>query len=106
MYKLGFYVPESHLEPVKQACFDVGAGRIGDYEHCCWQTQGTGQFRPMPGSQPFIGSQGELERVAEYRVEMVCERGHLRAVVAAMIAAHPYEEPAWDLVELVTELPQ
>ena len=105
MFKLGFYVPEAQLERVKQACFDAGAGRIGDYEHCCWQTAGEGQFRPMPGSRPFIGSQGELERVPEYRVEMVCEETQVRAVVAAMIAAHPYEEPAWDLVALVTELP-
>lgn len=105
MYKLGFYVPESHLEAVKAACFATGAGRIGVYEHCCWQTAGEGQFRPMPGSQPFIGSQGQLERVAEFRVEMVCAANCARAVVAAMIAAHPYEEPAWDLVALVTELP-
>ena len=105
MFKLGFYVPGAQLELVKQACFDARAGRIGDYEHCCWQTAGEGQFRPMPGSEPFIGSQGELERVPEYRVEMVCEDALVRAVVAAMIAAHPYEEPAWDLVALVTELP-
>ena len=105
MVKLGVYVPETHLEAVKTACFNAGAGRIGDYEHCCWQTAGEGQFRPMAGSQPFIGSQGELERVAEYRVEMVLEKSIVRAVVKAMIAAHPYEEPAWDVVELLTELP-
>jgi hypothetical protein len=106
MYKLGFYVPESHLEDVKAACFAAGAGRIGDYEHCCWQTLGQGQFRPGSGATPFIGEQGRLEQVAEYRVEMVCERAQVRAVVQAMIAAHPYEEPAWDLVALVDELPQ
>ncbi len=105
MYKLGFYVPSSHLEAVKSRCFAVGAGRIGDYEHCCWQTLGQGQFRPLPESSPFIGERGELEQLAEYRVEMVCERAVVRAVVDALIAAHPYETPAWDLVELVTELP-
>ena len=105
MYKLGFYVPEAHLAAVKEACFNAGAGRIGDYEHCCWQTAGEGQFRPMAGSQPFIGDHGVLERVPEYRVEMVCEAGNLRAVVDALYRSHPYEEPAWDLVELVTELP-
>lgn len=106
MYKLGFYVPESHLESVKAVCFDAGAGRIGDYEHCCWQTMGQGQFRPRPGAQPFIGEQDRLECLPEYRVEMVCGRDRARAVVQAMIAAHPYEEPAWDLVELISELPE
>lgn len=105
MFKLGFYVPESHLEQVKQACFAAGAGRIGDYDSCCWQTEGEGQFRPLAGSKPYIGQAGEIEKVREYRVEMVCDDAVARGVIDAMIAAHPYEEPAWDLVQLVTELP-
>ncbi|PLW68068.1 NGG1p interacting factor NIF3 [Pseudohalioglobus lutimaris] len=105
MYKLGFYVPETHLEAVKRSCFDAGAGRIGNYEHCCWQVPGQGQFRPMQGSEPYVGVLGELEQLPEYRVEMVCDASVVRAVVAAMKAAHPYETPAWDLVNLVVELP-
>ncbi len=105
MYKLGFYVPASHLEEVKAAAFAAGAGRIGDYDSCCWQVLGQGQFRPLAGSDPFLGRQGAVEQVPEYRVEMVCDGAQVRAAVAAMIAAHPYEEPAWDLVALVTELP-
>jgi hypothetical protein len=105
MYKLGFYVPGSHVEVVKAACFAAGAGRIGDYDSCCWQVSGQGQFRPLDGSRPYRGQQGEVETVEEYRVEMVCEDALVRAVVAAMIEAHPYEEPAWDVVALVTELP-
>ncbi len=105
MYKLGFYVPETHVDEVKQAAFDAGAGLIGDYDCCAWQVLGQGQFRPLAGSDPYLGRQGELEQVAEYRVEMVCDAAHIRAAVAAMIAAHPYEEPAWDVVQLVTELP-
>ena len=105
MYKLCFYVPESHLEAVKQAMFAAGAGRIGDYDSCCWQVEGTGQFRPLSGSEPFLGQQGVVERVAEYRVEMVCEDNCIEAVVAALREAHPYEEPAWDVVLLVTEFP-
>jgi structural hemagglutinin/hemolysin toxin protein RtxA len=104
MYKLGFYVPESHLESVKAALFDAGAGRIGDYEHCCWQVLGEGQFRPLQGSHPFIGQAGEVEKVPEYRVELVCSEAHVRAVLAALRLSHPYEEPAFDLVELA-ELP-
>ena len=105
MYKLCFYVPATHLEAVKAAVFAAGAGRIGDYDSCCWQVLGQGQFRPLAGSDPFIGRQGEVEQVAEYRVEMVCDRAVVGAAVAAMKQAHPYEEPAWDVVELVTELP-
>lgn len=55
MYTLFFYVPQSHLDCVKDAVFAAGAGAMGDYQHCCWQVLGQGQFRPMPGSQPFIG---------------------------------------------------
>lgn len=105
MYKLCFYVPESHLELVKLATFAAGAGRIGDYDSCCWQVPGQGQYRPLDGSTPFAGQHGVLEEVTEYRVEMVCERSCVRSVVAALLEAHPYEQPAWDLVSLVTELP-
>jgi hypothetical protein len=105
MYKLCFYVPESHLEVVKVAVFAAGAGRIGDYDSCCWQVPGQGQFRPLDGSRPFLGQQGAVEVVAEYRVEMVCEAAFIRAAVTALLAAHPYETPAWDVVALVTELP-
>lgn len=100
MYKLCVYIPESHLEPVKQALFAAGAGRIGDYDCCCWQVLGTGQFRPLEGSQPFIGQTGEVEQVAEYRVEMVCADELVDAVLAALRDAHPYEEPAFDLWRL------
>ena len=105
MYKLCFYVPESHAEAVKAAVFAAGAGRIGDYDSCCWQVLGQGQFRPLEGSQPYLGQTGSVERVAEYRVELVCDGRFISAAVEAMIAAHPYEEPAWDVVQLVTELP-
>ena len=105
MYKLCFYVPESHLELVKAALFAAGAGRIGDYDSCCWQVPGQGQFRPLAGSDPFLGRQGEVEQVAEYRVELVCEAHSIKAAVQALLDAHPYEEPAWDAVALVTELP-
>jgi len=102
MFKLCFYVPESHLEEVKQAVFEAGGGRIGDYEHCAWQVLGQGQFRPLAGSQPFIGSQDTLESVAEYRVELVCSKESIEAAVAALRQAHPYEEPALDVVRLET----
>lgn len=100
MYKLVFFVPESHLEQVKQAVFAAGAGRIGDYDSCCWQTLGQGQFRPLQGSNPYLGQQGEVETVEEYRVEMVCADKLIGAAVKALVDAHPYEEPAYDVWEL------
>lgn len=102
MLKLCFYVPDSHLEAVKQAIFAVGAGRIGLYDSCCWQVQGLGQFRPLPGSQPHLGEQGSLERVVEWRVELVLADEQIaRQAVAALKAAHPYETPAYDVVQVL-----
>lgn len=100
MYKLCFYVPQSHLDVVKQAVFDAGAGRIGNYENCCWQVEGQGQFRPLAGSNPAIGQLNQLEAVVEYRVEMICEKNLISDVINALKRAHPYEEPAYDVVQL------
>jgi len=101
MFKLVFFVPASHVESVKSAVFAAGAGRIGDYDYCAWQVLGEGQFRPLAGSKPFIGSQDVLEKVSEYRVELVCADACIADAVAALKAAHPYEEPAFDVTRLV-----
>lgn len=100
-YKLCFFVPEEHLEAVKQAVFDAGAGRIGDYDSCCWQAPGQGQFRALAGANPFIGQQGKLERVVEYKVELICDDAHIHGAIAALKLAHPYEEPAYDVIALL-----
>lgn len=100
MYKIGIFIPASHLEPVKQAMFAAGAGRIGHYDCCAWQTLGQGQFRPLQDSQPFIGNPGVMATVEEYRVEMVCADASLKMVIAAMKLAHPYETPAYDVWQL------
>ena len=105
VYKLEFYVPESHAESVKEAVFRTGAGTIGDYDRCCWQPPGKGQFRPLEGATPFLGSQGETERVAELKVELVCEAAVARDAVAALLEAHPYEEVAYFLSEMVRLAP-
>lgn len=90
-----FYVPDSHVDSVKDAMFAAGAGRVGNYDRCCWQTIGQGQFRPLPGSNPAIGSTGTTEIVDEWKVEMVCPEDRVAQVVAAMKKAHPYETPAF-----------
>ncbi len=97
MFKICIYVPEKSVETVKQALFDAGAGRIGNYDSCCWQTDGSGQFRPLAGSNPAIGSQGEVEYVREVKVEMVCADEFVAGVVRALKDSHPYEEPAFDV---------
>jgi len=97
VYKMVFFVPESHLEAVKQAVFSAGAGSIGRYDQCCWQTLGEGQFRPLAGSQPFSGQQHQLSRAPEWRVELVCHAEHIRAAKQALLQAHPFEEPAYDI---------
>lgn len=97
MYKLVFFVPESHAEVVKQAVFATGAGKIGNYDQCCFETPGRGQFRPLAGAHPFIGEPGGLERVDELRIELVCEDHLIREALEALRRAHPYEEPAYDV---------
>jgi len=101
MYKITFYVPVTHVEIVKSALFAAGAGRIGDYDCCAWQVLGVGQFRPLTGATPFLGQIGEVEQVAEYKVEMVCAQTVLTAVMSALKASHPYEQPAYDVVKLL-----
>lgn len=100
MYKLCYFVPETYLEQTKAALFETGAGRIGDYDCCAWQCRGQGQFRPLDGSQPFLGQQGELEVVDEYKVELVCKDELIREALEAFKKAHPYEEPAYEVYRM------
>ena len=100
MYKLAFFVPDSHVEVVKAAVFAAGGGRIGDYEHCAWQTLGQGQFRPLDGSQPFLGQTGQVEVVEEWKVELVVADELVAQVVAALKQSHPYETPAYEVWRL------
>lgn len=95
LHAMVIYVPESHAEAVLAAIGDAGAGRIGNYSHCAFTSPGQGRFTPLPGSDPFIGSVGTGEQVAEVRVECVVEEGVLDDVVRALRSAHPYEEPAF-----------
>ena len=99
--KLVVFVPESALEALRDAVFEAGAGRIGDYERCSWYTPGTGTFLGGEDADPSIGERGREERVPELRLETVFPAERQREVVAALRAAHPYEEPAFDVYELV-----
>jgi hypothetical protein len=99
--KLVTFRPRADAERVVDALAAAGAGRIGDYERCAFTSAGTGTFTPLAGADPRSGRVGEREQVAETRIEMVLARHRRTAVVAALRSAHPYEEPAFDLVELV-----
>lgn len=101
MFKIAFFVPVDHAATVKEAMFRAGGGKIGDYECCSFETLGIGQFRPLKGSNPFVGHVGEIEKVDELKVEMVCEDQFLRAVITAMKENHPYEMPAYDIIKLI-----
>ena len=100
VYKLSFFVPDSHVEVVKSAVFAAGGGRIGAYDQCAWQVLGFGQFRPLDGSQPFLGQTGEVEQVEEWRVELVVADESIVAAVAALKLSHPYETPAYEVWRL------
>ena len=99
MYVLSVYVPQSHLEVVKKALFAAGAGKYEQYDSCCWQVKGEGEFRPLDGSRPFIGKQNMVEKVLEYKVEMICEKACIKNVLKQLLLVHPYEEPAYSVIE-------
>lgn len=95
MHKLSFYIPESHLEIVKNALFEKGAGKIENYDCCCWQTKGEGQYRPLENSHPFSGDKNKISHEVEYKVEMICEDHLIDTVIETLLKMHPYEMPAF-----------
>jgi hypothetical protein len=99
--KLVVFVPAEALDAVRDALFEAGAGRIGDYERCSWYTEGTGTFFGGEGASPAIGEAGREERVPELRLETVFPAARHDEVIAALRGAHPYEEPAFDVYALL-----
>ena len=97
-YLLEFYVPEDDLEAVLEAIFEAGAGRYKDYDRCAWTTRGKGRFRPLAGSNPYIGRQSEDTKVEEIKVECMVREEKVNPVKAALLKAHPYEEPAYHFI--------
>ena len=95
-YKLEFYVPPEDADKVKQAVFAAGGGNYGKYSNCCWCSGGEGELLPLTGAEPFIGKIGQVERVPEIKVELICHRSKISAVIRALKNAHPYETPAFN----------
>jgi structural hemagglutinin/hemolysin toxin protein RtxA len=100
MYKICFYVPTSHAEQVKDSLFTIGAGKVGEYSCCAWQVLGEGQFMPLEKSNAFLGEKNKLEKVPEYKVEMVCADELIHHAIAALKQSHPYEEPAYHVFRI------
>jgi hypothetical protein len=100
-HKLVWFVPEEALDRTREAVFEAGAGRIGEYERCSWYAAGTGTFRGGPDTSPALGERGRDEQVSELRVETVVPAERLAEVVAALRRSHPYEEPAYDIYPLL-----
>lgn len=101
LIKLVVYVPQAYVEPVRAAITTAGAGHIGNYSHCTFQTAGTGTFLPLAGTKPFLGTPGKLEYADEYRLETIVPAELLSQVLDMMFKAHPYEEVAYDLFPLL-----
>ena len=100
-FKLVWFVPVEALDATRDAVFAAGGGRIGAYERCSWYAAGTGTFLGGTGTSPALGEAGREERVAELRVETIVPGERLDEVVEALLASHPYEEPAYDVYALV-----
>jgi dinuclear metal center YbgI/SA1388 family protein len=100
--KLVVFVPVEDADRLLDALSAAGAGAIGDYERCAWTTTGTGTFRPLPGASPAVGEVGAVEHVQEARLEVVLPRARRSRVLRSLLDAHPYEEPAYDVLELAT----
>ena len=100
MYKLNFYVPAPNKEEVKNALFDLGAGKFENYECCSFETVGTGQFKPLKGANPHIGKIQEIEKLEEYKVEMICTDELIHDAIRTLKEVHPYEEVAYEVFKM------
>lgn len=98
--KLEIFIPESHLSPLQQALREVDAGHIGSYDSCLSYSPVTSCWRPLPGSQPYLGQEGELSTQREIKVEVTCLLRNLEHTLEAIKRVHPYEEPVINVIPL------
>lgn len=102
LVKIVVFVPETHVDLVRKAMGDAGAGLIGNYSHCTFNIKGVGKYKPLEGAKPFIGEVGKFETVEEERIETVCPKDKAKAVIVAIKKVHPYEEVAIDIYPLLS----
>jgi hypothetical protein len=101
--KIITYVPLDYADKVREAFGNAGAGKIGKYSFCSFSTRGEGRSMPLEGAEPFYGKQGEVSIEQEERIEVVCERDLAKKVIEEMKKVHPYEEVAYEIIELIDE---
>lgn len=99
-YKIVVTIPENEADKLRSAVGSAGGGKVGNYTHCSFSVKGTGRFLPVDGANPTIGQVGQLEEVAEERIEITCDSAIVKKVVAAIREIHSYEEPSIDIYEL------
>ncbi|MFA5829037.1 MAG: hypothetical protein WC843_00870 [Candidatus Gracilibacteria bacterium] len=101
--KIVVFTPLTHADQIREALAKAWAGQIGNYDSCSFSSRGIGRFRPLKGAKPFIGEMEKLEEVEEERIEVICSKENLEATLAAVKEAHPYEEPAIDIIPLLNK---
>jgi len=102
--KLEIFIPTSHLEPLRQALADAGAGRVGNYDRCCAVMEVRGYWRPLQGANPYLGEVGQVETGIECKVEVNCQREKVKEAIKVIRAVHPYEEPVINIIPLANHL--
>lgn len=100
MYKLNYFVPIEAKESTKQALFDIGVGRYENYECCSFETLGTGQFKPINNANPHIGQLDKIEKVQEFKVEVICSTELIKKAIEVLKEVHPYEEVAYEVFRI------
>lgn len=101
--KIVVFTPVSHSDEIRRALAEAGAGHIGNYDFCSFTSVGTGRFRGLDGSKPFIGKPGNIEEVREEKIEVICPSELLNKILESARSVHPYEEPAIDVYPLLNE---
>lgn len=101
--KIAVFVPTTHSDDVRKVLSECGAGHVGNYDFCSFSTKGTGRFRGLPGTKPFVGKAGRVEMVEEERIETICPYGKLKVLLNELKRVHPYEEPAIDIYPLLND---
>lgn len=100
MYKLNYFVPKEAKEKTKQALFDLGVGKLNNYESCCFETLGRGQFKAIGDAKPYIGNKGKVCYLKEYKIEMLCKEDLIKKAIECLKEIHPYEEVAYEVIKL------
>ncbi|MFC1810123.1 hypothetical protein ACFLZH_01350 [Patescibacteria group bacterium] len=101
--KIAVFIPSSHADDIRKVLNEAGAGCLEQYDNCSFSTKGTGRFRGLEGSNPFIGEAGKIEQVEEDKIEVICPFEKYEQVIEAVKKAHPYEEPAIDIYPLLNK---